>query len=301
MNPYTTNRTYETKSLRLRLVKMEDAPDLLKCYSDSRAVEKMNADHCTSDFYFTTPEQMRDCIGLWLQEYEKQSYIRFSLIPKKLEKAVGTVEIFGCDIQNLGHAGILRIDLASKYEMPQIISELTALATSLFMSDFNVGTLLVKAGHTLERAKIFNDYGFIPTDEFRSGLGYYRYDNKGIAYCGLACCVCSESKSCPGCQAGGCNIHGWCKNYNCCREKGLCGCWECEKFPCSGGMLNKPRIHAFAKFAKEYGTEELVHCLMKNKADGILYHYDGQIVGDYDKLETEDEIIGMIRNERRNF
>lgn len=50
---------------------------------------------------------------------------------------------------------------------------------------------------------------------------------KAIAYCGLACCVCSENDKCIGCQNGGCDIHGWCKNYNCCREKDLNGCWEC--------------------------------------------------------------------------
>lgn len=46
---------------------------------------------------------------------------------------------------------------------------------------------------------------------------------KAIAFCGLACCVCSENKGCVGCQDGGCESHGWCKNYNCCKEKGLNG------------------------------------------------------------------------------
>ena len=44
--------------------------------------------------------------------------------------------------------------------------------------------------------------------------------------------------------------HGWCKNYNCCKEKGLNGCWECSGFPCTGYMLDKPRIRASAEFAK---------------------------------------------------
>lgn len=109
-------------------------------------------------------------------------------------------------------------------------------------------------------------------------------------------CVCSKNKSCPGCQAGGCDIHDWCKNYNGCREKGLNGCWKCEQFPCNGGMLDKPRVRAFARFAKEYGTDELVRCLMRGKADGVVYHYDGQLVGDYDQCETEDEIFAMIKN-----
>ena len=65
---------------------------------------------------------------------------------------------------------------------------------------------------------------------------------KAIAFCGLACCVCSENKGCVGCQDGGCESHGWCKNYNCCKEKGLNGCWECSEFPFTGCMLDKPRI-----------------------------------------------------------
>lgn len=88
---------------------------------------------------------------------------------------------------------------------------------------------------------------------------------KAIAFCGLACCVCSENKGCVGCQDGGCESHGWCKNYNCCKEKGLNGCWECSEFPCTGCMLDKPRIRAFAKFARRYGVEELEKCLLRNK------------------------------------
>ena len=114
---------------------------------------------------------------------------------------------------------------------------------------------------------------------------------KAIAFCGLACCVCSENKGCVGCQDGGCESHGWCKNYNCCKEKGLNGCWECSEFPCTGYMLDKPRIRAFAKFARRYGVEELEKCLLRNKEKGIVYHYEGQLVGDYDKCQTEEEII----------
>lgn len=296
MNPYTVCPTYETRTLRLRLVKTEDAQNLLKCYSDPAAVAKMNADNCTSDFYYPTISKMRDAIAFWLSEYEKKKYVRFSIVPKESEKAAGTAEMFGGEFPEIGRAGVLRIDLATEYETPQVVSELTALAVGSFMPDFNIETMLVKAGHTPERAGVFENFGFAPTEKFRPGLGYYSCERKGIAYCGLACCVCSENKSCPGCRSGGCDNHGGCRNYNCCREKGLNGCWECERFPCGGGMLEKPRIRAFARFAKKYGTDELVRCLMKNKADGIVYHYDGQLVGDYDKCETEDEIIAMIKN-----
>lgn len=118
---------------------------------------------------------------------------------------------------------------------------------------------------------------------------------KAIAFCGLACCVCSENKGCVGCQDGGCESHGWCKNYNCCKEKGLNGRWECSEFPFTGCMLDKPRIRAFAEFARRYGVEELEKCLLRNKEKGIVYHYESQLVGDYDKCQTEEEIIEMIK------
>ncbi len=86
---------------------------------------------------------------------------------------------------------------------------------------------------------------------------------KAIAFCGLACCVCSENKGCVGCQDGGCESHGWCKNYNCCKEKGLNGCWECSEFPCTGCMLDKPRIRAFAEFARRYRVRTVIlHLLL---------------------------------------
>lgn len=60
-------------------------------------------------------------------------------------------------------------------------------------------------------------------------------------------------------------------------------------------MLDKPRIRAFAEFARRYGVEELEKCLLRNKEKGVVYHYEGQLVGDYDKCQTEEEIIEMIK------
>jgi len=125
------------------------------------------------------------------------------------------------------------------------------------------------------------------------------YTMNGIGYCGLACCVCSQNTTCPGCQAGGCDIHGWCKNYNCCREKGLRACWECNAFPCSGGMLDNRRTRTFARFAKENGANELERCLISNTAKGILYHHPGQHTGDYDLCTSEEQIMEMIKTGKK--
>ena len=61
-------------------------------------------------------------------------------------------------------------------------------------------------------------------------------------------------------------------------------------------MLDNPRIRAFAEFVKRYGMEELESCLLRNRENGIVYHYEGQLVGDYDRCRTEEDIINMIKN-----
>lgn len=118
---------------------------------------------------------------------------------------------------------------------------------------------------------------------------------KGIAYCGLACAICGQNKNCAGCRNDGCKDKEWCKNFNCCKEKKINGCWECDNFPCEDGMLDKLRIRAFAEFIKDNGEEEFLRCLEKNEKNGIVYHYDGTLFGDYDKYNSLEEIKNMLK------
>lgn len=112
---------------------------------------------------------------------------------------------------------------------------------------------------------------------------------KGFAYCGLACCLCSESASCAGCRNDGCSGKDWCKSFKCCKEKGYNGCWECGEFPCDDNfMLKKPKIHTFAAMLGELGEEKMLELLERNEKSGIIYHYEGGIVGEYDLENTED-------------
>ncbi len=117
---------------------------------------------------------------------------------------------------------------------------------------------------------------------------------KGIAYCGLACCVCSENQNCAGCRNAGCSGKEWCKSFNCCQQKGLNGCWECLEFPCSNEMFEKLRVRTFAKFIAEHGEDMLMDCLERNEKHGTVYHYPGQIIGDYDIPTNAAEINEMI-------
>jgi len=168
-NPYECCPVYETANFTLRLVSLADADDLLECYSDAGAVARMNADHCTSNFYYHSKAEMDLCIEGWLHAYAAGHFVRFSLVDKANSKAAGTVEIFG------GDAGVLRIDLASAYETGENIKEFTELAIGRFIRDFAVGKLMVKAAHTPERRKIFEALGFIESESFRPGMGYFEY------------------------------------------------------------------------------------------------------------------------------
>lgn len=118
----------------------------------------------------------------------------------------------------------------------------------------------------------------------------------GFARCGLACCVCHENETCPGCHSEGCKDKEWCKNYKCSIERGLQGCTECPDYPCEGSMLDKPRIRAFSDYIRAYGADRLMDCLERNEAAGIRYHYPDEIVGDYDKFNTREEIWEFIEN-----
>lgn len=293
MNPYIHCPSYETESFMLRIVSANDAEDLLQCYADKEAVARMNTDACTSSFYFESVAEMEAAILFWLSEYKQQRYVRFAVVDKENKEAIGTVEIFG------GEFGVLRIDLCSAYETPSYFSELLSCAVHHFYTDFDVQIMCIKVlPEFAMRTDTIKKFGFILTNDFRPGGYYYaRKRRSPIAYCGLACCVCEHDATCVGCQEGGCSEHGWCKNYNCCKEKKLNGCWECSDFPCDGTILDKPRIKVFAAFAKQYGVEELTACVLRNKQNGIVYHYSGELIGDYDNCGSEEKIFRMLKGE----
>lgn len=294
-NIYEKCPVYETASFMLRLVRLEDAQSLLARYSDEKAVSKINDDSCTSDFYYTTIEEMEDSIKFWLKEYNEHRYVRFAIIPKTFNYAVGTVEIFG------GEFGVLRIDIAVRYDKEEYIEEFIRLAVLQWIRDFQIGSLKIKVSNAPERIPLLKKYGFVPSTTFRPQLGYYErpvikaFDaNKGIAYCGLACCVCSENKNCKGCQKDNCQDRGNCKNYNCCKLKNLEGCWECSDFPCDCPMLAQLRVKTFSKYVAENSLDHLIHALKNNEECGVIYHYSGQLTGDYDLFQSEEEIIQFI-------
>lgn len=157
-DPYDICPVYESRQFMLRLVLPEDAEDLLVCYSNPEAQPIFNSDNCTSDFLYSSLDDMKRCIEEWIDAYKKKDYTRFSIIDKQNNKAVGTVEIFGSD-ENQGYS-VLRIDILPQYENQEHLNELLCIADSFFL-DFGCYRIVTKAiPEAAERIKALTKHGY---------------------------------------------------------------------------------------------------------------------------------------------
>ena len=119
-------------------------------------------------------------------------------------------------------------------------------------------------------------------------------EKRGIGYCGLACVLCSN-KECAGCPIEITNGNN-CTAGKCAVEKGVDGCYACHDYDsCTESMPHGKRNKAFNRYAREFGKQALIDRLRINYGNGITYHEPVKSQGDYDKLETEDEIYKLLR------
>lgn len=120
-----------------------------------------------------------------------------------------------------------------------------------------------------------------------------------IAYCGLVCKLCNAGKlgECSGCKGkcDGCSIK------ECAKTRGLNGCWQCKGFPCEEKAFKNKRNRAFLQCAKDEGLNSLATYLKKNYDDGVQYHKADGSVGDYDVLDSEIEILKLLKKRSNPF
>ena len=176
-NVYRSCPSFATPRFTLRLVRMEDAPALLRVYSDKQAQGCFNADNCTSDFRYATLREMEDCIRMWLRCYENQEFVRWTIL--RLDAPIGTVEMFrrSAGEDGLGE-GVLRIDVGCRYEYADVFDELLQTLLPAMHQQFGCARVLTKAmPHMLQRRLALVLHGFVPSKSLLTGKNGVEYGN----------------------------------------------------------------------------------------------------------------------------
>lgn len=168
MNIYKFCPQFENERFLLRYVSENDCSDLLKVYSDVDSVPFFNSDNCGGDdFYYTSEERMLEAIKYWFFEYERKGFVRWSIIDKTSNEAIGTIELFHRKAKDyFTKCGLLRLDLRSDYESKdKIINILSPILAPTFTL-FHCNKIATKAiPEAKERISALSKLGFALSDE----------------------------------------------------------------------------------------------------------------------------------------
>ena len=158
---YENCPVFENDSYILRMTSQEDKSDLLKVYSDKAAVSFFNSDNCGGDdFYYTTESRMEQAIAYWLFEYNRAGFVRWTIVSKETNEAIGTIDI--------------RSDYERAGEITKILKMIIEPAYTLFHCDKIAAKAIAAAA---ERIRALEQLGFKYTDEKLIGHDGTKYDS----------------------------------------------------------------------------------------------------------------------------
>ena len=178
-NVYEFCPQFENEKYLLRFVSENDCKDLLKVYSDKKAVMFFNSDNCGSDdFYYTTESRMEEAIKYWIWEYSRQGFVRWSIINKDTNEAIGTIELFHRDSNDyFTNCGLLRLDLKNDYENAVDIQNILSLIIQPTFELFDCDKIATKAiPEAKERIKALSNMGFVLSKEKLIGYDGTEYE-----------------------------------------------------------------------------------------------------------------------------
>lgn len=164
---YVSCPKFENERFNLRFISINDCDDLLNVYSDKKAVPLFNSDNCNGDtFYYNTRERMEEALNYWKFEYERKGFVRWSIIDKRENTAIGTIELFHRDSKDyFNDCGILRLDLRSDYETKANIIDILKLILDKTYSLFECNMIATKApAFANERINALKELGFSLTE-----------------------------------------------------------------------------------------------------------------------------------------
>lgn len=179
LNIYERCPEFKNEKYRLRFVSDEDCDDLLKVYSDEMAIPLFNSDNCGYGFRCTKREHMSETIKAWHSEYNNHAFVRWTIIDKLKNCAIGTIELFNRKSNDyFNNCGILRLDLRSDYEKATEIESILSLIVEPAFELFECKMIATKAiAEAAERISVLESIGFSHSDEKLIGHNGTEYDS----------------------------------------------------------------------------------------------------------------------------
>jgi len=171
---------FENERYALRFVSEIDCIDLLKVYSDKKAVPLFNSDNCGGDdFYYTTNERMKQAIDYWIFEYNRKGFVRWSIVDKIENFVIGTIELFHRNAKDyFTECGLLRIDIKSEYEKSENLEKILLLILVPAFELFQCDKVATKAKpEAIERIVALKRLGFQIKEEKLIGHDGTEYDS----------------------------------------------------------------------------------------------------------------------------
>lgn len=184
-SPFEKCPVYETENLMFTKIKIEDAVDLFKCYSDPITKSHMNNDNCGGEWDCHSIDVVKEGIRGWEKEFDDKFYIRWSVTYKSTNQVIGTIEIAPVPnttrfLDGVCQIGILRVDIISFLEKEMIFSEILNMAANNFYSDFDIDSIITKAAQDdIERILSLKNNNFERLENYKIIL-YSDYYIKSI-------------------------------------------------------------------------------------------------------------------------
>lgn len=179
MDVYEQIPIMESENFLLREIVAEDAKDLLKVYSDVNSVPIFNSDNCTGDFYITNMQDINRMIDFWRLEYQNRCYVRWAVLDKSADCAIGTIELFNRKAKDyFNNCGLLRLDLKSDYEKQDTIEDILGIIIPETKDMFACEMIATKAvSIAQERIQDLEHMGFCLSEEALIGHDGAKYNS----------------------------------------------------------------------------------------------------------------------------
>ncbi|MBD5111413.1 MAG: GNAT family N-acetyltransferase [Ruminococcaceae bacterium] len=182
MDVYKNCPTLESDKYLIRFLEERDLDDLFEIYSDKNALPFFNSDNCDGDnFYYPTKERMAEAVKFWLDAYKNGWFVRFTVVDKSTQKAVGTIEMFrrAGATDTFNNCGVLRLDVRSDCERADVLYGIISVIVPPSFELFGCDEIITKApNYAVERIAAVEKFGFRRSENLMVGT------NDGYAYNG---------------------------------------------------------------------------------------------------------------------